>query len=319
MFNHAQNAQIMTKVRARHVETPRDREFASHLDRLLRRDKFGNLTAEAVRFAATHETRGILVIDGPGGGKSTLVAHTLANHPALQDGGHGRPAYLDVSVPSPATFKSMGLEMLRRSGYPGVSHRKEAWSIWEVLRSRLHMLGVSVVWIDEAHDLFCKDSGMILRALKSLMQGDEAVIVILSGTEALGDIIRSDPQVQRRFSTMHLRPVCGASDGDDFRDLIKAYCELAGLRDNLESGFILRLFHGSRYRFGRCIETLLAAIEIALNSCADTLDSNHFARAWAMQEGCEMGSNVFLVEDWASIRIGDSGYDRPARKIDRRR
>lgn len=65
---------------------------------------------------------------------------------------------------------------------------------------------------------------MILRALKALMQGDEAVIVILSGTERLGEIIRTDPQVQRRFSTMQLRPVSATTDGDDFGDLIEAYC-----------------------------------------------------------------------------------------------
>lgn len=65
---------------------------------------------------------------------------------------------------------------------------------------------------------------MILRALKALMQGDEAVIVILSGTERLGEIIRTDPQVQRRFSTMQLRPVSTTTDGDDFGDLIEAYC-----------------------------------------------------------------------------------------------
>ncbi len=37
---------------------------------------------------------------------------------------------------------------------------------------------------------------MILRALKSLMQGDEAVIVILSGTERLSEVIRAGAQVR---------------------------------------------------------------------------------------------------------------------------
>lgn len=301
MIDHVKNARIMQSLRARHVTGPRDAEFRSHLERLLRRDDTGNLTAEAVRYSATGETRGILVVDGPGGGKSTTVAHQLATLPALQVGSQGTPAWLGVSVPSPATLKSMGSEILRHSGYPNLSDRREVWSIWDQIRSRLKMLGVCVLWIDEAHDLFCKDRAMILRALKSLMQGDEAVIVILSGPEQLHEIIRSDPQVQRRFSTMQLRPVCAATDGEDFHDLIEAYCAQADLKSHLSADLVARLFHASRYRFGRSIETALNAIEAALGSGDDGLTNDHFAQAWAMLEGCAPGGNVFLVDDWSSI------------------
>ena len=301
VIDHTRNARIMENLRGRHVGAPRDAEFAMQLDRLLKRDGDGNLTAEAVRFTATGETRGILVIDAPGGGKSTVVAHALRSHPALREGQHGHPAWLGVSVPSPATLKSLGFEILRQSGYPHVSGYRETWSVWDQIRSRLKMLGVSVLWIDEAHDLFCKDSAMILRALKALMQGPEAVIVILSGTERLREVIRSDPQVDRRFSVMNLRPVGVATDGDDFSDLVAAYCARAGLRVELSGDLVARRFHGSRYRFGRSIETLLNAIEAALDGGADWLANDHFAQVWAMQEGSGPGGNVFLSDDWAEI------------------
>ncbi|MDB6180022.1 TniB family NTP-binding protein [Paracoccus fistulariae] len=319
MIDPARNARIMETLRARHVAAPRDAEFATHLDRLLCRDGAGKLTAEAVRFSNPPETRGILVIDGPGGGKSTTVAHALTRHPALQAGDRGRPAWLGVSVPSPATLKSLGFEILRDSGYPHVSGYRETWSIWDQIRSRLKMLGVCILWIDEAHDLFCKDSGLILRALKSLMQGDEAVIVILSGTERLAEVIRSDPQVQRRFSTMQLRPVSAATDGEDFLDLIMAYAGLAGLRADLSADLVARLFHGARQRFGRSIETLLNAIETALGCGAECLSDDHFAQVWAMQEGCAPGENVFLVADWADITPDLDPGQRPLRRRGRRK
>ncbi len=163
------------------------------------------------------------------------------------------------------------------------------------------MLGVSVLWIDEAHDLFCKDRALILNSLKALMQGDGAVIVILSGTERLHEVILSDKQVDRRFFKTDVPPVGMATDGDDFHQLIEAYCDRAGLRPELSGDLVSRLFHGSRYRFGRSIETLLNAIEAALDAGADWLGNDHFARAWAMQEGCAPGGNVFLVDDWADI------------------
>lgn len=82
-------------------------------------------------------------------------------------------------------------------------------------------------------DLFCKDSAHILRALKSLMQGDGAVIVILSGTAWLSEVIRSEPQVQRRFSVMNLRPVCAATQEGEFHDIIDEFYGVAGLNTDL--------------------------------------------------------------------------------------
>lgn len=180
-----------------------------------------------------------------------------------------------------------------------------------------HPLGSG--WIDEAHDLFCKDSAMILRALKSLMQGEEAVIVILSGTERLREVIRSDPQVQRRFSTMQLHPVSAATDGEDFQDLIAAYCDRACLQPDLSADLVSRLFHGARYRFGRSIETLLNAIEAALGQGTDGLTDDHFARVWAMQDGCPPGENVFLIDDWAGISPDVDHEQPPVRRRGRRK
>ncbi len=318
MIDHVQNANIMRTLRAKHVAAPHDAKFATHLERLLCRGEQGNLTAEAIRFGATQETRGILVIDGPGGGKSTMVARSLSRHPALQQGQYGHAAWLGVSVPSPATLKSLGFEILRRSGYPEVSERRQVWHVWDQIRSRLKMLGVSVLWIDEAHDLFCKDREMILRALKALMQGDEAVIAILSGTERLREVIQSDQQVLRRFSAINLSPVGVATDGQDFHELIERYCGLAALRPELSGDLVSRLFHGSRYRFGRSIETMLNAIEVALESGADCVCDDHFARAWAMQEGCAPGGNVFLTEDWTDIGLDVDGEQQSFQRRVRR-
>lgn len=45
-----------------------------------------------------------------------------------------------------------------------------------------------MIWIDEAQDLFCADRNLILRALKSLMQGEHAITIIVSGTLATPDL-----------------------------------------------------------------------------------------------------------------------------------
>lgn len=298
MRNPADITETMNKIRSLYIRTERDNSFADHLDRLLSRDAEGNLLPVAQRFTTTRETRGVMVIDEPGGGKSTLIDHALRRHPALNAGPDGQQAWLAGSVPSPATFKSMIGHLLEQSGYPPIQGRREAWSLVQLLRARFTVCGIAVLLIDEAHDLFCADRGLILRAIKSLMQGDEAVAIILSGTGKLRDILRSDPQVQRRFTTLLLPPVDAVADRAHITDMIAAYCERAGLEPPLETGLVDRLVHASRRRFGRCIEAVIGAIERALIQGHESLDMGHFAEDWTLKEGSEPHRNIFLAEEW---------------------
>jgi hypothetical protein len=199
----------------------------------------------------------------------------------------------------------MAIELIGQTGYDQLSNRREAWSLWALLQERLRLMETAVLWIDEAHDLFCADRNLILRAIKTLMQGDNAVVVILSGTEALEQVIRTDPQVQRRFSTMHWGLLQEAVDGESFSDLIASYCERAGLHAPNQGDLIARVFHASRYRFGRAIELTISAIEMALRERDEQLMSDHFASAWAMQEGCPADGNVFWAQHWWLIKPDD--------------
>ena len=62
--------------------------------------------------------------------------------------------------------------------------------------------------------------------------------------------------------------------------------------------------HGSRYLFGRCVETILGAIELALLDESD-LTIEFFADRYATQEGCSWKDNVFLTQNWRRIDHGE--------------
>lgn len=307
MVDHAKIAQQLLALRDLHIASERDTAFQSHIERLLKRDEAGAIIPDPVRFTRTGETRGILVLDEPGGGKTTLVERGLRKVPALEKGPYGEPRYIASVVPNPATFKSMALSLLEVTGYPVVSPQREAWSMWQIVRKRMTELGITVLWIDEAHDLFCADRNVILRGLKTLMQGDDALIVILSGTMKLGEIIRTDPQVQRRFSTLVLPPVSEEEDRDMFASVISTYCEKVGLTPPEAPDLVGRLFRASRFRFGRAVEAVIGAIERALLEGADKLELEHFAEYWAIDEGCSVEMNVFHVDDWWDVPV-----DKPA-------
>lgn len=299
---------VMQKLRSQYFKTKRHHQIQRELDRLLSVDQSGLKIASPVRFADNLETKGVLVAAKPGDGKTTAIARVLRQHRALtrtEDASF--PRYVRIQVPSPATLKSLGKAILSELGVSGVSERASAMEIWSVVRHRLTLLEFVVLWIDEAQDVFLSKSAReiddMLKTLKSLMQGDGAVIVILSGTERLLDVARYDQQVDRRFRKIVSMPLAFGSDEPKLLGLIETYCELAGLSPQVDQNTLRRLIHGSRYRFGRAIETILAAIECALYDESAVLRIQNFAEAWTSQEGCPWEKNVFVCDDWASLDL----------------
>lgn len=294
-------------LRSAYVTTARDHQFIRQFERLLECNDDGNLVAEPVKFDATGETRGLLVLDGAGGGKTSLVNRALTKHPALQTVVPGTMPWVGVRVPSPATLKSLGFSILKETGYAVTSTHRERWSIWQIIRERFKMLGTKVLWIDEAHDLFHSGSKReiddMLKTIKSLMQGDSAVIVILTGISSLGQITNVDAQVSRRFARIDLPNVTPTTDGEALTGLVRSYCGKAGLLAPEAPDLIARLIHASRGRFGRCIESSINAIELALTYGDDALSVDHFAENYAMQEACAPGHNIFLIPNWAQIDL----------------
>ena len=303
--------QTMRRLRALHVPTGRNRDLALQLGRLLEVDDDGNQIPRPSRFTADLETRGVALIEPPGGGKTTAIRKVLSNSVALNPP-DAPSKYLCVQVPSPATLKSLGLEILRKTGLSDISERATAWEIWNLVRFRLSRTETVVLWIDEAHDLFsCRSAREIedmLKMLKSLMQGDAAVILILSGTERLSEITSFDPQVNRRFTKIMPPDLAIGADETRLTGLMEQYAKEAGLGTDWQEAFSSRLIKASRGRFGRAVETIVNAIEVALLEGSETLSIVHFAEAWGMAEGCPWDRNIFVSPHWASEPL-DAGAE----------
>lgn len=298
------------RLRDKYLATPRDAQFRSYLDRLLQRDDQGNLSPKPRLFNKAGDTRGIAVVEPAGGGKTSLVLHGLKTHPALQPRDASHQPWVGVRVPSPPTAKSLGIEILKASGYPSVSRSQTEDDIMRKVRHHFKLRGTAILWIDEAHDLFGAGSkfkvDVFLKTVRNLMQGDDAVSVVLSGIESLWQIASCDAQVTRRYWRLPLADVSPHSDRKALTKVIAGFSDAAGMRPPSDEDLVDRLVHASRNRFGRCIENILAALEAAAMDDADELTINHFAESWGMQEGCGMGQNVFLARHWARIDLGES-------------
>lgn len=294
-------------LRSRYLPTAQDTAFRAHLDSVLAKAADGTATAEPARFTANGETRGVLITGEPGSGKTSIVQHAMKKHPAFAPTDGAAPRWIALSVPSPATTKSLGLELLERLGYPLMSPRETSWKIWQTVRHRIAILGVTVIWIDEAHDLLNQKSphetSDMLKMLKSVMQGPAAVVVVLSGVPSLRNVIAQDQQVARRFRKLVVPPVSAAADGELLERALRGYCRFADVAPPAERDLMLRIVHASRGRLGRCLELMIGAIAAAVGEGATQLAQPHFAEAFAAQEGCEIADNVFLSPRWSSLAL----------------
>jgi len=320
MLDHVKIQNVMESLRGLHFLTEADDVLRAQIDRLLRRNEVGDLIPEPVRIGRTAETRGILFVDAAGAGKTTSVSRALEKHPALQGSGDQAPAFLAAAVPTEPTLKAMGFKLLEAAGYDKVVRtRRTMFQLFDQLREIMDRNGQVVLWIDEAHDLMARDPDQILRAVKSLMQGDGSVIVILSGTERLGELIRSDQQVQRRFTIVAPEPLSIVTDAERILDILDHYCECAGLGRLEDETIVPRLLVAARERFGRAVEMMQDAVEQAMLTEADTLDLWHFALAWGMKEGTDRTTNPFVVDDWERIDPDAPLEEQPAKPKKRRR
>lgn len=309
----------MKLLRSQHIVTERDRSFEAQLLRQFEVED-GQMTHQPVRYTGGTETNGIAFIEGSGGGKTTAILEVLRNFkPLALNPETGEPRYLHLKVESPATLRSLGVAVLGKLDAVGVSERTKVYDIWNMVRFRLARRGVTLLWLDEAHDLFrsatSTETNNMFKMLKGLMQGDHPVVLVLSGTERLSSITGLDPQVSRRFTKIRPKPLAFGVDNSRIKALVQGYAGKAGLDVGLSDDLVNRLIYGSRYRFGRCVVCILEAIECALMDDANALAVQHFEDAWAQREGCDVDENVFSAVEWKAIKLADEGEEVEMRTI----
>lgn len=247
---------LIQTLRGMHIPNERDDEIEKHFLRLFEIDETGTSTHFPCRYTDGKETRGILVIEAAGGGKTTAVRKVLTSAEFLQHNPEtGLPRYLEIQVPSPATLKSVGIAILAATGMKGISEKTTASEVWNIVRHRLSLMGIVLIWLDEAQDLVMAQSAneteSTLRMIKNLMQGEHAVIPILSGTQCLAELASFDSQVSRRFSKVApADPEHGVHD-ENLLGLVRAYCEEVTLRTDLPGDLAARLITASRHRFSK--------------------------------------------------------------------
>lgn len=258
------------------------------------------------------EPKGIVLTGGSGSGKTTAVNRLRADYPKLrgiQEGGDVAD-FVSLRVPSPATLKRVGFAMLRALGYP-LERDKPAAFIWDQVRVLLAQQQTTFVHLDEAQDLLTNNTDFarrdVVNTLKSLMNDkDWPVVLLLSGTQDLVDLINSDRQLARRVDVIRISPITFEADGKKVRKLLEVFTQKVQLEISAElssPSFLRRLVHASGNEFGLMIHMILSGIDVALRSSEAPLKIDHFAKQYFRAAACHPEFNPFLAEDFEKIDV----------------
>ncbi|MDF2143281.1 TniB family NTP-binding protein [Paenirhodobacter sp. CAU 1674] len=257
----------------------------------------------------TSEARGIALSGASGAGKSAAIEHLITRaRKRLEAEGHGEMTIVSLRVPSPATLKFVGQELLRALGYQ-IGAERQAWYIWDLVRHHLRERRVLFVHLDEAQDLACRGTRHELNAVASMLKtlmtdGEWPVGLILSGTEDLEDILNHDPQLARRMNTIHFESLSPIADGENATDLLANYCargKLTPVEELLTRAHGERLVHAAANQFGLVIELILEAMERAYLAGAASLTAVHFAESYQQRAACGDAFNPFIIPDFYRI------------------
>ncbi|OSP54461.1 ATP-binding protein [Pseudoruegeria sp. SK021] len=258
------------------------------------------------------ETRGIALIGASGSGKSTAIARLLRTSPklVLANTESHRCDVISLTVPSPATLKSLGRAIAEALGRP-LKHEKTADTTWELVRAFLKERRVLFLHLDEAQDISRhqtpKEMQAIVNTLKSLMQHKEwPVGLLLSGMPGLRDLLNHDPQLSRRVYPVELPRLSPVGDTEAVKEMIRFYADEANLdcAENRDySDLAARLIHAADREFGLAIEMTIDSVEEALRAGCTQIDNGHFTAAFARRSGCIPGLNPFIAEDFERINV----------------
>lgn len=272
-----------------------------------------DLRRAELEFGLSKDTGGIAVIGESGSGKTTAVQRILSQieAPGMEEGDIHQ---ISVRVPTPATQKDLARAILQALEFP-VARGSTASRMWDLVIHHLRLRKCQLIHLDEAQELGGRGSdgekAAVINSLKSLMQiRNWPVILLLSGTPDLDQLIAQAPQLLRRFSIIRFLSMTEFYFREHVASLIAGYAGHAGMMQAAElrdAKFVPRLLHAGREHLGIVIELTIGAIFEALLAGRQELRQADFAQFYTGWTGCTTAQNPFVAADFRSVQNGHAG------------
>lgn len=297
----------LTWLEGKYLKTARDLDFQDYLREIMEIGPDGTILPRPAEDPLTGEKRGLAIIGGSNEGKSTLLKRnlgSLAGFERMAQGSQGN--YLLETVPQNATEKGLGEEVARTTGYGKFRGRPTVYEIWKVASHRMRERGVGLLCIDEVHHILRSGSGRdtkgSLQSLKSLLQGPNAVGVIIAGVPALEDLLAQDEETDRRFLKLRLESVKSSSgEMERLKLFIDRCCTSLGIASPVDPTLAERIVFACRGQLGGSAKFAKAIIRRAIIGGQGQIDLHAAGKVFEMHRS-GTGPSPFAPDDWSKLR-----------------
>jgi hypothetical protein len=296
-------------IKADYVESARDDEFASHMQKLIN-NASSRRNPDMPRAANNRRPGMALLLTAPSGaGKSRTTQNYFKDNRAFPNYGIANQwcPLITVNAPAPCTLLQLAMCILIALGYESAREMREN-AAWLRVRIQLQEQRILFLFIDDfqhvLHQINEFEIQKVRDTLKNLMTSLEWPIqIILAGMPELIPFAKADPQLRRRLKFMKLEPVSPADDFEFIESAITAYTAKAGLKLGVDKSkhLVGRLCHAATYMMGITLEILTEAIETAVERGSKTLTLDDFANAYAARNLQPNDQNPFVSHAWDTI------------------
>jgi len=260
--------------------------------------------------------RGMLITGPTGSGKSTIAKAYAAAYPRREEEERTVIPVLYVELPGQPTAKVIAERILNAMHDP-FSARGAAEQKLQRIRKLLSECRVELLIFDEfqhvTDNLDTRACDIAADTLKNLMNETGVPCVFLGGPSCRGYFVRNQQLGRRCTPKVHLSPF-GIATKDEkvvFQKLLKAlesrlpFTQKSALVDVEVAA---SLWYASFGLFGQLTQLVGEALDLALQSGANTLTTAHLHRAFAktIYPGCHRTRNPF-DEDFNSLQLVGPG------------
>lgn len=241
-----------------------------------------------------------------GAGKTTIIKSYAQNYPRRETLEGTEVSLLSITIPSPATVKSLVSKLLWELGDP--AYEKGSVSNQTIrLIGLIKYCGVELVVLDEFQHFIDRDSERVLQTISDWLKNlilDTKVPMVLIGLPEAEAVFHVNCQLSRRFANRHnLNPFYWDNDsGKEFRTFLHAVESQLPLIENSNLAteeMALRFYYASNGIVAYVMKLIRYGTYLALKQGQEKLDSNVLAIAYEKYVRADkpQKTNPFIIND----------------------
>ncbi len=257
----------------------------------------------------------LFLMGATGAGKTTLLKSYEQDYPRLETPSGTVVPVLSVTIPSPATVKSVVSKLLWELGDPAYERGTTSNQTIRLI-GLMKDCGVSLVFLDEFQHFIDRDSAKVLKTVSDWLKNlilDTKVPIVLIGLPEAETVFQFNPQLSRRFANRHNLSSFewSVDSGREFRTFLHAVESQLPLMEKsalASEEMALRFYYASDGIVAYVMKLIRYGTHLALRQGQEKLDFNVLATAFDKYVKADKPhkQNPFLKDSW----IGE-GQENP--------